>query len=112
LIIPVRPLSPCLSAQWVGLVTPLPGEIAKPPVGSLIHQAISREHEHSPVHSRSSRRPHGFDEAVRLALNKVRGENSDVRLEDNWYFERLVERSVQFRADNVGKPRGVGWQSS
>jgi uncharacterized protein YbjT (DUF2867 family) len=79
LIIPVRPLSPWLSAQWVSWVTPVPGEIAKPLVGSLIHEAVSREHDIA----RYIPDPPGgliaFDEAVRLALNKVRDEDVETR---------------------------------
>ena len=42
---PVRPLTPWLSALWVGLVTPVPAAIARPLVESLIHEAVCREHD-------------------------------------------------------------------
>ena len=39
------PLTPGLSAHWVGLVTPVPNAIARPLVGSLIHEAVAHEHD-------------------------------------------------------------------
>jgi uncharacterized protein YbjT (DUF2867 family) len=80
LIIPVRVLSPWLSSHWVGLVTPVPGAIAKPLVESLIHEAISHEHDiaqHVPDPPGGLK---GFDESVALALAKVR----DAEVETRW----------------------------
>src|SRR5581483_10094560 len=45
LVIPVRPLTPKLSALWVGLVTPVPDAIARPLVASLVHEAVCGEHD-------------------------------------------------------------------
>jgi uncharacterized protein YbjT (DUF2867 family) len=80
LLVPVRALTPWLSSHWVGLVTPVPNRIARPLVGSLIHEAICHEHdiaEYVPD-------PHdgltGFDLAVRLALRKIR----DADVETRW----------------------------
>ncbi|KGN36262.1 NAD-dependent dehydratase [Knoellia subterranea KCTC 19937] len=36
-------LTPGLASHWVGLVTPVPSGIAKPLVGSLIHEVVRRE---------------------------------------------------------------------
>ncbi len=80
LIIPVQLLSPWLSAQWVGLVTPVPGRIAKPLVGSLIHEAVCREHDIAQYVPDPPGGLKGFDEAVRLALHKVR----DTDVETRW----------------------------
>ncbi|HYN94254.1 MAG TPA: SDR family oxidoreductase [Pilimelia sp.] len=69
LILPVRPLTPRLSSHWVGLVTPVPNAIARPLVESLIHEAVCRERDidaHLPLDRV------GFDEAVGLALARVR----------------------------------------
>ena len=77
IIVPVKPLSPWLSAHWVGLVTPVPNSIARPLVGSLIHEAFAHEHdiaEYVPDDGLL-----GFDEAVRLALGKVRDANVETR---------------------------------
>ncbi|HET6532550.1 MAG TPA: SDR family oxidoreductase [Actinoplanes sp.] len=76
-VLPLRPLSPWLSAHWVQLVTPVPNAIARPLVASLIHDAVVTEGDiarYAPdVH------PLGFDEAVRLALGKVRDANVETR---------------------------------
>ena len=44
-IVPVRSLTPRLSALWVGLVTPVPGAIARPLVASLVQEAVAHEHD-------------------------------------------------------------------
>ncbi|HEX5201691.1 SDR family oxidoreductase [Paractinoplanes rhizophilus] len=77
-ILPTRVLSPWLSAFWVGLVTPVPNAIARPLVASLVHEAVAREHDIRRLVPGVE--PMGFDEAVRLALSKVR--NADV--ETRW----------------------------
>ena len=77
IIVPVRVLSPWLSAHWVGAITPVPNAIARPLVGSLIHEAFAHEHDiaaHVPDDGLL-----GFDEAVRLALGKVRDANVETR---------------------------------
>src|SRR3954451_12472092 len=77
-ILPTRVLSPWLSAFWVGLVTPVPNSIARPLVASLVHEAVAAD---SSIRSLvPAVRPLGFDEAVRLALGKIR--NADV--ETRW----------------------------
>ncbi|MEV6926186.1 SDR family oxidoreductase [Dactylosporangium sp. NPDC051485] len=79
-LVPVRALTPWLSSHWVGLVTPVPNRIARPLVGSLIHEAVCHEHdiaEYVPD-------PHdgltGFDTAVALALRRIR----DADVETRW----------------------------
>ncbi|MEV8505641.1 SDR family oxidoreductase [Actinoplanes sp. NPDC051475] len=76
-IVPLRPLSPWLSAHWVGGITPVPNAIARPLVGSLIHEAVAHEHD---IDSYEKEPPLGFDEAVRLALGKIR----DAEVETRW----------------------------
>jgi uncharacterized protein YbjT (DUF2867 family) len=76
-IVPVRPLSPWLSAHWVGVVTPVPNAIARPLVASLVHEAVARESE---IRALVDVTPIGFDEAVRLALGKIR----DSAVETRW----------------------------
>ncbi|HTJ38712.1 MAG TPA: SDR family oxidoreductase [Dactylosporangium sp.] len=80
LLIPTRALSPWLSSHWVGLVTPVPNRIARPLVGSLIHEAVCHEHdiaEYVPD-------PHdgltAFEPAVTLALRRIR----DADVETRW----------------------------
>jgi hypothetical protein len=76
-IVPLRPLTPRLSAHWVGAVTPVPNSIARPLVGSLIHEAIT--HEHDIARYLPDDGLLGFDEAVRLALGKIRDANVETR---------------------------------
>jgi uncharacterized protein YbjT (DUF2867 family) len=76
-IVPLRPLSPQLSAHWVGAVTPVPNSIARPLVASLVHEAVA--HEHDIARYISDDHLIGFDEAVRLALNKVRDGDVETR---------------------------------
>ena len=77
IIVPLRPLSPWLSAHWVGAITPVPNAIARPLVASLIHEAIA--HEHDIARYVPDEGLLGFDEAVRLALGKVRDANVETR---------------------------------
>jgi hypothetical protein len=76
IIVPLRPLTPWLSAHWVGLVTPVPNAIARPLVESLVHEAVVRE---SDISRFSAEKPIGFDEAVQLALGKIRDANVETR---------------------------------
>jgi len=78
LIAPVRPLSPWLSAHWVGLVTPVPNAIARPLVASLVHEAVA--HEHDIARYVRDDDLLGFDDAVRFALAKIR----DADVETRW----------------------------
>lgn len=38
-------MTPGLASHWVGLVTPVPASIAKPLVGSLVHEVVAKEHD-------------------------------------------------------------------
>jgi len=90
MILPLRPLSPWLSAHWVGAVTPVPNSIARPLVASLIHEAVAHEHDIAQYvpdtePDRDGKQQEtgftllGFDEAVRLALGKIRDANVETR---------------------------------
>ena len=79
-IIPLRVLTPALSAHWVGLVTPVPGAIARPLVASLVHEAVCHEHDISQYIPDPAGGLTGFDDAVRLALRQVR----DADVETRW----------------------------
>ncbi|MEW2144578.1 SDR family oxidoreductase [Micromonospora vinacea] len=80
IIVPVRPLTPSLSSHWVGLVTPVPNKIARPLVESLIHEAVAHEHDIARYVPDPPGGLTGFDEAVALALAKVR----DAQVETRW----------------------------
>ncbi|GAB4058399.1 SDR family oxidoreductase [Catellatospora paridis] len=79
-VVPVPPLSPWLSSLWVGLVTPVPGAIATPLVESLIHEAVCHEHDISRYVTDPTGGLKPFDEAVRLALLRIR----DAEVETHW----------------------------
>jgi hypothetical protein len=71
-ILPVPLFSPSLSSHWVGLITPVPAGIARPLVESLRNTVVCTEHdiaEHVPDPPEGLL---GFDDAVRLAVARVR----------------------------------------
>ncbi|MEU9837055.1 SDR family oxidoreductase [Streptosporangium sp. NPDC048047] len=79
LIIPVPMLSPGLSSHWVGLVTPVPANLARPLVESLRNEAVCREHD---IARHVPDPPGGlvpFRRAVELALQRVRDANVATR---------------------------------
>lgn len=70
-IVSVPVLTPWLSSHWVSLVTPVPAGIAKPLVGSLIHEVVCREHD---IRAYVPDPPEGllpFETAVRYALRRI-----------------------------------------
>lgn len=67
-ILTVPVLTPHLASHWVRLVTPLDTAVAKPLVGSLVHEVVCREHDirrHVPEPAGGLT---GFDDAVRSAM--------------------------------------------
>ncbi|MGR6321806.1 SDR family oxidoreductase [Micromonospora soli] len=80
IILPVRALTPALSSYWVGMITPVPNSIARPLVESLVHEAVAREHDIARYVPDPPGGLTGFDEAVALALAKVR----DAEVETRW----------------------------
>ncbi|MER7575998.1 SDR family oxidoreductase [Streptomyces sp. NPDC126514] len=71
-IVPVPVLTPRLSSHWVGLVTPVPAAIARPLTESLRHEVVCREHDIARYVPDLPGRPQPFDEALSLALRRVR----------------------------------------
>jgi uncharacterized protein YbjT (DUF2867 family) len=69
-------LTPSLSSHWVGVVTPVPADLAKPLVGSLIHEVICKEHEIASHVPDPADGLTGLDRALDLALKRVK--NLDV----------------------------------
>jgi hypothetical protein len=67
-IIPVPVLSPRLSSLWVNIVTPVPSALARPLVESLRNNAIAADSE---IQRLVPMPLCPFDEAVRLALERV-----------------------------------------
>ncbi|MFD7341344.1 SDR family oxidoreductase [Streptomyces violascens] len=71
-IMPVPVLTPRLSSYWVGFVTPVPPSIARPLTESLRHEVVCHEHDIAQYVPDPPGRPLPFDEAVALALRRVR----------------------------------------
>ncbi|MFB7708954.1 SDR family oxidoreductase [Streptomyces sp. NPDC056105] len=72
IIVPVPMLTPRLSSHWVGLVTPVPASIARPLTESLRHEVVCHEHDIARYVPDPPGRPLPFDEALALALRRVR----------------------------------------
>jgi len=68
LVATVPVLTPWLASHWVGLITPVSAAIAKPLVGSLIHEAVRRETDAADLLGDPEGGLIGYDEAVRRAL--------------------------------------------
>src|SRR5512144_2410420 len=79
LIIPVPVLTPRLSGLWVQVVTPIPNALARPLVESLRHEVVCREHDIARWIPDPPGGLLGFDDAVRLALRRVRDEDVATR---------------------------------
>jgi uncharacterized protein YbjT (DUF2867 family) len=71
-MVKVPVLSPTLSSHWVGLITPVPGALARPLVESLRNTVVCREHDIATYVPDPPEGLIGFDEAVRLALVRIR----------------------------------------
>jgi uncharacterized protein YbjT (DUF2867 family) len=69
LVFPVPLLSPWLSSLWVGLITPVPGAIARPLVDSLRNEVVCHDHEISGLVPEAPTGLLGIDEALRRALS-------------------------------------------
>ncbi len=80
LIIPVPVLSPKLSSHWIGLVTPLPTDVAKPLVDSLKHEVVVTRNDIQAVHPID--RTH-YRDAVEGALAHQRGRQVPTRWSDS-----------------------------
>jgi uncharacterized protein YbjT (DUF2867 family) len=71
-ILPVPFFSPSLSSHWVGLITPVPAGIARPLVESLRNTVVCSEHDIAEFVADPPEGLLGFDDAVRLAVQRVR----------------------------------------
>ncbi|WP_052847386.1 SDR family oxidoreductase [Streptomyces avicenniae] len=72
LIVPVPVLTPRLSGLWVGLVTPVPGKLARPLAESLRHEVVVREQDIERYAPQPPGGSLGFDAALHLALRPSR----------------------------------------
>jgi uncharacterized protein YbjT (DUF2867 family) len=80
IVLPLPVLTPGLSSHWVGLVTPVPASIARPLTESLRHEVVCHEHDIARYVPGTPGGPIGFDDAVRLALQRVR----EARVTTRW----------------------------
>ncbi|MEU8133077.1 SDR family oxidoreductase [Streptodolium elevatio] len=72
LILSVPVLTPRLSSHWVGLVTPVPGALARPLTESLRHEVVCRETDIERYVPDLPGGPIGFLDSLELALRRVR----------------------------------------
>ncbi|KUH35752.1 MULTISPECIES: SDR family oxidoreductase [Streptomyces] len=79
-IVSVPVLSLRLSSLWIGLVTPVPASIARPLAASLRHEVVCREHDIGRYVPDPPGAPIGVDEALALALRRVR----EARVTTRW----------------------------
>ena len=85
LIVPVPVLSPSLSSHWVGLVTSLPRDLAKPLVASLQNEVIVNDHAIDDVIPLETT---PFRRALELALHRV----ADLAVPTRWSSATLPGR--------------------
>jgi len=64
-------LTPSLASHWVGLVTPVPRQIARPLVESLLHSCVMRDDAIDGLIPRPPEGLMGYADAVRLALGRI-----------------------------------------
>jgi hypothetical protein len=86
LIVTVPVLSPSLSSHWVGLVTPLPADLARPLIDSLVNEVVV----HDPAITRIvPRQLLSYREAVEVALRKL----LDLEVSTTWADAELRGRT-------------------
>lgn len=71
-ILPVPLFTPSLSSHWVGLITPVPASIARPLVESLRNTVVAGEHDIARYVPDPPEGLLGFDDAVRLAIQRIK----------------------------------------
>jgi uncharacterized protein YbjT (DUF2867 family) len=67
-IVPVPVLSPRLSSLWVGLVTPIPANLARPLIDSLVNEVVVHD---DAIEAVVPHHPVGCRDAIELALRRV-----------------------------------------
>jgi len=70
-VLPVPVLSPGLSSHWVGLITPVPANLARPLVESLRNTVVAAEADIKTYVPDPPEGLIGFDRSVQLALTKI-----------------------------------------
>jgi len=85
IIIPVPVLTPGLSSLWVGLVTPVPADLARPLIDSLVNEVVVRD---DAIRRIVPIEPIGARESIRRALARVRDLDVSTRWTDAELFGR------------------------
>jgi len=96
-IVPVPVLSPRLSSLWVGLVTPIPANLARPLIESLVNEVVVHDHTIDKVVPHD---PIGCRAAIALALRRV-GEADG--------FTRCLDTELYGRTPADLIPTDPGW---
>ncbi len=78
-LLPVPVLSPRLSSLWVGLVTPVPAQLARPLVDSLVNRVVVNDHRAEELFP-FDRLP--LAEAVRLAITNTASGKVPTKFDD------------------------------
>ncbi|MFF1509782.1 SDR family oxidoreductase [Streptomyces sp. NPDC058326] len=86
LILPVPMLTPRLSSQWIGLVTPVPASLARPLAESLRYEVVCAEHDIAAYVPDPPGAPVPFDDALALALRRVQ----EARVTTRWSSASLA----------------------
>ena len=71
LIVTVPVMTPWLASHWVGLVTPVDSGVAKPLVGSLVHEVVCQERDLEALAGPPPGGTTAYREAVRRAMDGV-----------------------------------------
>jgi hypothetical protein len=72
IIVPVPLLSPWLSSLWVGLITPVPGSLARPLVESLRNEVVCTENDIAAYVPPPPHGPVSLQRSLELALRRIR----------------------------------------
>jgi len=86
IIVTVPVLSPSLSSRWVGLVTPLPADLARPLIDSLVNEVVVHD---DAIREIVPRQPLTYREAVDVALQRL----MDLEVSTTWADAELRGRT-------------------
>jgi len=78
-LIPVPVLTPRLSSHWVGIVTPVPAQLARPLVESLVNEVIVHDEKTIKTFGAPKR---SLQEAIHLALGRSQSNNVPTTFSD------------------------------
>lgn len=77
LMVPVPVLTPQLASYWIGLVTPIDSGVARPLVGSLVHDVVADDTDIVALVGAPPGGRTGYDEAVRRAVAEMRAQEAE-----------------------------------